>query len=292
MTQAPHEARDTPRPPAPGGRRELDLAEARRELRADCGRCVALCCVAPMFVASADFALDKPAGVPCPNLRGDDRCGIHTELRGRGFAGCAVFDCFGAGQRVTALFDGATWREAPEDAAGMFGALEVLRQLHEALWYLREAAHLVPRGPLHDLVDALIGTTEGLAASDAATLADIDTASYRREVGDLLADVSAAVRGPGGRRWAGKDLVGARLRGADLRGAELRGAYALGADLRDADLRRCDLLGVDLRGADLAGARLDGALFLTQPQLEAARGDRRTTLPAGLARPGHWSVDR
>jgi hypothetical protein len=26
----------------------------------------------------------------------------------------------------------------------MFGALEVLRQLKEALWYLREAAHLVP----------------------------------------------------------------------------------------------------------------------------------------------------
>ena len=40
------------------------------ELRADCTRCFALCCVAPAFAASADFAIDKPAGQPCPNPTG------------------------------------------------------------------------------------------------------------------------------------------------------------------------------------------------------------------------------
>ncbi|RQX15913.1 oxetanocin A resistance protein, partial [Micromonospora arida] len=38
------------------------------QLRADCGRCFGLCCVVPAFAASADFAIDKPAGSPCPNL--------------------------------------------------------------------------------------------------------------------------------------------------------------------------------------------------------------------------------
>ncbi len=43
------------------------LADGRHDLRADCGRCAGLCCVAPAFTASADFAIDKPAGQPCPN---------------------------------------------------------------------------------------------------------------------------------------------------------------------------------------------------------------------------------
>jgi hypothetical protein len=29
-------------------------------------------------------------------------------------------------------------------------------------------------------------------------------------------------------------------------------------------------------------------LFLTQPQLDAARGDVLTTIPVALARPPHW----
>jgi hypothetical protein len=40
--------------------------------RADCGNCAALCCVAPGFAASADFAIGKGPGQPCPHLRGAD----------------------------------------------------------------------------------------------------------------------------------------------------------------------------------------------------------------------------
>lgn len=68
-----------------------------------------------------------------------------------------------------------------------------------------------------------------------------------------------------------------------------RGAYLLGADLRGANLGRADLLGADLRAADVRGALLAGSIFLTQPQLDAARGDSRTTIPAALTRPRHWS---
>ena len=60
-----------------------DAVAARTRLRADCTRCAGLCCVAPAFAASADFAIDKPAGHACPNLRDDDRCGIHAQLRER-----------------------------------------------------------------------------------------------------------------------------------------------------------------------------------------------------------------
>jgi hypothetical protein len=36
--------------------------DLRLTLRADCERCFGLCCVAPAFAASADFAIDKDAG--------------------------------------------------------------------------------------------------------------------------------------------------------------------------------------------------------------------------------------
>ena len=61
----------------------------RLGLRADCGSCFGLCCVALAFAASADFAIDKAAGQPCPNLRADFRCGIHTRPPAAGLSPAA-----------------------------------------------------------------------------------------------------------------------------------------------------------------------------------------------------------
>lgn len=269
------------------------LAERRRKLRADCARCAALCCVAPAFAASADFAIDKAAGQPCPNLLADHRCGIHDRLRDRGFPGCAVFDCFGAGQHVTQVtFAGGDWRRTPALAASMFAVLPVVRQLMELRWYLLEAQSLLPADTqLRGEVDRVGEQTEQLTGIASEELACFDVASHRRQAGSLLERVSQAVRagvrnpGPDHR---GADLIGAKLRGASLRGSSLRGAYLIGADLRGADLRRADLLGADLREADLSAANLRGTIFGTQPQLNAAMGDAATTVPAALFRPRHW----
>jgi uncharacterized protein YjbI with pentapeptide repeats len=87
----------------------------------------------------------------------------------------------------------------------------------------------------------------------------------------------------------GADLIGANLKGADLRGANLRGAYLIGADLTGADLRVADLTGADLRDADLGGADLTESIFLTQSQLNAAKGNADTKLPPQFTRPTHWS---
>ncbi|MEP6561363.1 MAG: pentapeptide repeat-containing protein, partial [Nakamurella sp.] len=115
----------------------------RVNLLADCANCFGLCCVALPFAASADFAINKAAGHPCPNLRTDFRCGIHNSLRQNGFPGCTVFDCFGAGQQVAQVtFGGRDWRQAPDTAEQMFEVFTVMRGLHELLWYLTEAAQL------------------------------------------------------------------------------------------------------------------------------------------------------
>jgi uncharacterized protein YjbI with pentapeptide repeats len=264
-------------------------------LRADCSACVGLCCVALPFARSADFAADKPAGMPCVHLQGDDRCGIHDRLPESGFPGCTVFDCLGAGQQVTQVtFGGASWRDADGTAAAMFAAFTAMRGVHELRWYLAEAgarseAAAVSGEDLADRVAALAARVRALADANAETLRRADLDALRGEVGPLLAAVSAALRGPDpGVDLAHADLVGQDLRGRDLARSDLRGALLIGADLRGADLQRADLLGADLRGADLRGADLGDALFVTGAQVAAARGDAATRLPEVVQRPRAW----
>ena len=268
-------------------------------LRADCARCVGLCCVALPFTRSAEFAIDKAAGTPCRHLAQDDRCGIHTRLRPEGFAGCVTFDCFGAGQQVVqVIFGGRSWREGPDVAGPMFDAFGTLRAVHEMRWYLADADARAVDGHLAAEVATAADWLADVSIWPADRLADLDVDAVRGEIGDLLARVSAAVRtavhrpyleGPEpGANLRGCDLAGRDLRNEMLHGADLRGSLLIGADLRGADLRLADLLGADLRGARLAGADMRDALFLTGPQLAGAAGDGTTRIPEGLARPGHW----
>ncbi|WP_180989508.1 pentapeptide repeat-containing protein [Streptomyces cahuitamycinicus] len=275
------------------GMREHQAEQA--DLRGDCERCFGLCCVALPFAASADFAVDKAAGTPCRNLREDHRCGIHAKLRQKGFSGCTVYDCFGAGQQVSQVtFGGRDWRTGPrDDARRMFEVFPLVRQLHELLWYLTEALALPAARPVHAELRKALEKTEELTGGTPEELAGLDVAAHRQEVNVLLLRTSELARaGTKGRKKdrRGADLMGARLRGADLRGASLRGAYLIAADLTGADLRGADLIGADLRDADLTDADLTGAFFLTQPQLNAARGSAGTRLPGSVARPGHWTA--
>ena len=260
-------------------------------LRADCDSCFALCCVAPAFSVSADFAIDKPSGQACPNLQPDFRCGIHTSLRQQGFRGCTVYDCFGAGQEVSQVtFGGQDWRQAPQTARQMFEVFPIVRDLHELLWYLSEALTLPAVHPLHGELSRALGATERLTRQGPDSLMELDVAAHRRDVNDLLLAASELVRAEvrHKKNYRGDDLIGADLKGADLRGASLRGAFLIGADLRDADLRMADVTGADLRGADLSGADLTDSIFLIQSQLDATKGDSGTSVPPSLTHPAHW----
>jgi uncharacterized protein YjbI with pentapeptide repeats len=265
-------------------------------LVSDCANCFGLCCVALPFAASADFRTDKAAGTPCGNLREDFGCGVHATLRDTGWRGCTVFDCHGAGQKVSRLtFGGRDWRQAPETARQMFAVFPVMRQLHELLQYLAESLARPAARPVHAELRRALEKVDALTRGSAESLAAADVPAIRAEVNALLLRTSELVRAglPGRRRnHRGADLVGARLKGADLRGANLRGALLIAADLTGADLRSADLIGADLRDARLGGADLTDAIFVTQPQLASARGDGATRLPAGQTRPAHWGPAR
>jgi len=152
--------------PAPGAR---DLPP----LEADCSACAALCCVGLAMDRGAAFAIDKPAGEPCPNLSGH-ACTIHATLGARGFAGCVRFDCAGAGQRTVALFDGGRWRDDPDLLAPMLDTFRHLRRVHELLGLLVAAGTLPltarEKAKRQALRDALCPAD--MTAARAAALAD------------------------------------------------------------------------------------------------------------------------
>lgn len=276
-------------PPESG--KPVTLRAPTLSLRADCESCFALCCVAPAFSASADFAIDKPAGQACQNLQTDFRCDVHTRLRQQGFRGCTVYDCFGAGQRVSRVtFGGQDWRRAPRTAQQMFEVFPIMRDLHELLWYVTEALTLQAARPLRGELRRALAEIERLTGQSPDDLLGLDVAAHRRDVNELLLAASELARAEVRHRkdHRGADLIGADLKGANLRGASLRGAYLVGADLRGADLRLADVIGADLRGADIRGADLTGTIFLIQSQLDGAKGDSDTTLPSSFSQPAHW----
>lgn len=262
----------------------------------DCENCFGLCCVALPYAKSADFAFDKEAGKPCPNLQADFRCQIHADLRGKGFRGCTSFECFGAGQKVSQnTFMNRDWRTHPGLKKEMFDVFPIMHQLHEMLFYLTEILYLEAARPIHGEVREILDKTEDLTNMEPGVIMGTDVQSHRGEVNKLLLKASELVRKNSGlnqksaKKYSGRrDFIGARLSGEVLCGANLRGSLFIAADLRKADLRYTDLIGADLRDANLSGANLMGSIFLTQAQVNSAKGDMYTKLPKGLQRPQHW----
>lgn len=294
---------------------ELTLDSLHPHLQSDCSQCFGLCCVALPYAKSTDFSCDKPGGTPCRHLAPDYRCGIHSRLREQGFRGCTVYECFGAGQRLSmAAYQGRSWRDDPAAADRMLEIFPVMQQLHEMISYLREILASERTAAVHESAGSGLARLETLAGGTLAELARLDLPAERSAVNATLLEASRLVREgaahagngmgncPVGNKAARtnkrdasalpqparRDFMGANLKNKAWRGANLRGALLIAANLQGADLRDCDWIGADLRDADLRGADLSGSLFLTQMQVNSARGDARTKLPAGLRMPAHW----
>src|SRR6185437_15927566 len=188
-------------------------------------------------------------------------------------------------------FGGRDWRTTPRIAEAMFDVFPIMRALHGLLYYLTDALARITDGAVQAELASALRSTEEFTALDASALTELDVEGHRQVVNLLLVRVSELVRDelPGGALdHRGADLVGADLRGLDLRRASFRGALLVGADLSGADLRTADLIGADLRGADIRGTDLRDVLYLTQAQLDAARGNTATQLSEPFARPAHW----
>ncbi|WP_281889495.1 pentapeptide repeat-containing protein [Paenibacillus sp. YYML68] len=261
----------------------------------DCTNCFGLCCVALPYGKSADFPINKDAGDPCRHLCSNNSCAIHNRLRVEGFRGCVSYECFGAGQKVSQLiFHNKDWREDVDHANEMFAVFPIVQQLHEMLYYLKQALALRETTSIKLSLQKIYEETVELTIKRPKEILEIDLAAHRSKVNALLTETSKMYRND--RNDAGEkqrtkkdvDFIGANLEGLTLRGKDFRGKLMISSSLRNSDLRRADWIGADLRDADLSGADLTDALFLTQSQLNSAIGDVHTKIPWFLEKPSHW----
>ena len=274
----------------------------RGSLTADCSQCFGLCCTALNIIASSDFPINKPAGSPCANLQSDYGCKIHANLREKGFKGCTVFDCLGAGQVVSQVtFKGLSWRDDPEIGTKMFQVFPIMEQIHEMIAYAAEALSYELPPALSEKLNMQLNELQSLTKRDADQLLSLDIVMYRFPLNELLSETSNYIRGKLIQKISSikkakdynherADWIGKKLSGQNLQAVNLRGAYLIAADMRNADLRAVDFIGADLRDADLRGANLSTSMFLTQMQINSAKGDEKTLLPFYIQRPSHWTA--
>ncbi|SDM55027.1 pentapeptide repeat-containing protein [Acetanaerobacterium elongatum] len=271
-----------------------------QHLKPDCSACFGLCCVALYFSKQDGFPADKSAGTPCEQLNRQFRCAVHERLGALGLKGCRAYECFGAGQQVSQVtFHGVSWRQQPEKAEVMFKAFLIMRQLYESCWYLNEALSFHAAAPVLKELQEALSQSEAAANLPLQDLLRFDLDGYHQHISGLLRKVSLLVRTEKSRTMkiklapqsngAPKDYLGKDLRKQNLRCACLRGSCLIAANLQGADLTGTDLLGADMRDADIRGANLSESLFLTQFQVNTARGDGNTKLPPSLSHPKHWA---
>ena len=293
------------------------ISHGQIHLAADCSRCCGLCCTALYFSKVEGFPGDKEAGIPCIQLCEDFSCRIHSSLSGRRLKGCINYDCFGAGQTVTEIvFEGKNWRQLP-DPEEMFRIFLIELKLHEAMWYLEEAALLRPAAALRPRIHAALTGLEKLAGGSRQNLTeegirDTITAAngLLKETISLTLDYAASQTMPSKKGRAPQSArshsacsrktpktngagplryLGYHFQGADLSAMDFSSSFLIAADLKGCRLFGTCFLGTDLRDADLRGTDLRDAFFLTQMQINAAKGSRDTRLPSGLKMPDHWN---
>lgn len=274
--------------------------ELFKNIKINCEKCFGFCCTALYFSKCDGFPEDKEAGKPCVNLQKDFKCAVHRELRKKGLKGCTTYDCFGAGQKVAQItYKGEDWITTKELSKEMFDVFLVMRQLHEMLWYLVQASLIAETSAIKEKIKMLIEKTISLTELPPESILKIDVERHRDAVNELLKLASKErqksllhLKKSNDRNKkslsSGYNFIGANLTNTNLVGANLIGALLIAANLKNADLTGANFIGADLRDADISGANLKHSIFLTQYQINSAKGDSNTKLPKELVRPSYW----
>lgn len=276
----------------------LDIDILFDNLKIDCKNCFGFCCVALYFSKCDGFPNDKEAGVACENLNKDFTCSVYSSLRDKGLKGCATYDCFGAGQKVAqVIFEGKDWIESKKLSKDMFEAFLVIRSLHEMMWYLIGAMANKSTNSIYDEIKNMIDETNILTNLSYEKLMEVNIDGHRNKVNELLKKSSNLIHEDAIKIKSkykskkinrGLDFIGKDLSKYNLIGADFKGSLLIAANLRNSDLSYANFIGADLRDADISGADLTNSVFVTQIQINSAKGNSKTKLPKNLNRPSYW----
>jgi hypothetical protein len=259
------------------------------KLKIDCEKCSGLCCVALYCMKTDGFPADKEAGKPCKYLMSDFCCAIHSKLASNNMRGCLAYDCFGAGQKTTQIYyPNGTWETNPEQASEIFGIFLTVFQLHQMLWYLVEAFSLTSDEHLKSAIDALIFQNEQMTRQSPDDISQLNIEKYRLKVNEVLKRVTSTISVDASDKIRSTDYFGRDFKKANLDGRDFSMSLMIAANLEGCSLQRTNFLGADMRDANLKNTDLSECMFLTQMQINSAKGNLNTKIPINLSRPIAW----
>ena len=266
--------------------------ERLEQLKVDCSQCSGLCCTALFFSKIDGFPENKIAGKPCTKLQNNYRCKIHHELEKRNMKGCIGYDCFGAGQHVTQyIYKGETWQTSKEQSKEIFDVFIIIFQLYQIRYFLEESRIVIPAKELWSDIENLINENEILCNSTKQSILDIDIDSYRNKVNILLKQVCASIIMSFKHNNNKKKLtefLGRSFKKRDMSGLDLSMKLLIATSFDSCIFDGTIFLGADTRDANFSNADLRESVFLTQGQINSAKGNRSTKLPKHLDYPVTW----
>lgn len=260
-------------------------------MKSDCSKCSALCCTALFFSKIDGFPKDKLSGQPCTNLLKDYRCKIHSQLEKQKLKGCIGYDCFGAGQQVTkVIYQGQTWKDIPNQSTEIFDAFIIVFQLYQIRYYLTEAMTLISAQPLVKSIQCLIEENIKICHYCPNSILSFDLEQYRHRSNHILKQVCKLLRENIHieNKKVPANFLGGNFKGQDMSGADLSTKLLIAANFEKCLFNGTIFIGADTRDTNFNDADLSEAVFLTQGQVNSAKGNRNTKLPYHLEYPSTW----
>ncbi|KAB3533275.1 hypothetical protein F8154_10990 [Alkaliphilus pronyensis] len=205
--------------------------------------------------------------------------------------GCIGYDCFGAGKHVTQfIYKGKTWQTSKEQAKEIFDVFVIIFQLYQIRYFLEESKIIIPAKGLWSDIQNLINENETLCNSIPQIILDIDMEIYRNKVNIILKQVCECVikcfKSSGNNRFT--EFFGKSFKKRDMSGLDLSMKLLIAANFDSCIFNGSIFLGTDTRDANFSNADLREAVFLTQGQINSAKGNRNTKLPSHLDYPVTW----
>lgn len=265
--------------------------EILKEFKSECSKCSGLCCTALFFSKLDGFPENKVAGKPCINLQKDYKCRIHKNLEKNNMRGCIGYDCFGAGQKVIQhIYNGHGLYETPDKAQEIFDVFIVMFQLCQIGYFLAEAMTIKGAEAIRKDLEKLYKENRLMCEKSPEEILSADMDKYRDRVNVYLKKASSLMKDHHGfnNKKCPRDFMGKNYKNKDITGFDLSTKLLIAADFQNCDFSGVNLLGADTRDTNFSGGDLREAVFLTQGQINAARGDRNTRLPQHLSYPVTW----
>ncbi|MGN1181640.1 MAG: pentapeptide repeat-containing protein [Faecalibacillus sp.] len=256
----------------------------------DCCQCSGLCCIALYCFQSDGFPQDKPIGKPCIHLMNNYRCQIHQQLEEKKMKGCIGYDCFGAGQYLTHdIYHGITWKMHPEKITEICEMFIRIYRLFQMRFFLYESLKLISSQDLLGDIYQLINENEMICHMTIDKILQYSIEDYQDKVNQILKKVCHQLK-----RYLNikekkkQNFIHHNFDNQDMTGVDLNMKLAIASSFKNCQFKGATFIGTDTRDANFEGADLREAIFLTQGQINVAKGSRKTKLPNHLYYPITW----